>query len=203
VQPLRVVPAVLETPRLRLRAWSPLDGPGLLPILEANRSHLGPWIPPRVAAPAPLAELAARLSAFARDFEAARAFRFAMLKRDDDRLIGEADLFPRDAERRVPLAAADRVELGYWLDSIAVGQGYATEATQALLDLAATMSGIVQAEIRCESANAPSAAIPRRLGFTLSAEIMDDAVHDGQPPVPLQVWTRRLGAPGCGMLATP
>jgi RimJ/RimL family protein N-acetyltransferase len=69
----------------------------------------------------------------------------------------------------VPLAAADHVELGYWLDAAVAGQRLATEATRALLAVAATLPRMTHAEIRCDTANAPSAAIPRRLGFHLAA----------------------------------
>jgi RimJ/RimL family protein N-acetyltransferase len=186
------LPTSLRTARLLLRPWMPADAPPLQPILEANQAHLGPWIPAHVSAPVPLSELAARLAGFADDFAAGRGFRFAMLTRDGSRLLGEADLFPRTAEGRVPLAEADRVELGYWLDAGVTGQGFATEATRALLDLAATLPGVTQAEIRCEAANAPSAAVPRRLGFTLADTILAPSVVPGDPPVALQIWTSPL-----------
>ena len=175
------VPASLRTERLLLRPWSPDDARALHPVLVANAAHLGPWIPPHVAAVVPVDELALRLARFAEDFASARSFRFALLAVDDGRVLGEADLFPRAKTGRVPLADADRVELGYWLDASATGRGLATEATRALLDVAATLPGMTHAEIRCDSANAPSAAVPQRLGFTL------DAVEDGT-----QVWRKSI-----------
>lgn len=175
------VPATLRTARLFLRSWSPADAPVLLPVLEANVAHLEPWIPPHVAMPVPLAELGRRLAGFADDFAAGRAYRYAMLTPDGSRICGEADLFPRVATGRVPLRDADRVELGYWLDAAMTGQGLATEAAAALLALAATLPGVTHAEIHCDAANTPSAAIPKRLDFHLAA------VEGG-----LQVWRRAL-----------
>lgn len=43
-----LVPDTLRTARLMLRPWRAEDADALLPILEANQAHLGPWIPPRV-----------------------------------------------------------------------------------------------------------------------------------------------------------
>ena len=67
---------------------------------------------------------------------AGRAFRFALLTHDGVHVLGEVNLFPRSAAGRVPLAEADHVELGYWLDATATGKGLATEAAGALLAVA-------------------------------------------------------------------
>jgi RimJ/RimL family protein N-acetyltransferase len=160
---------MLRTDRLLLRSWAPEDAAALYPVLAANVAHLGAWIPRHVATPIPPTELAERLRGFAADFAEGKAFRFAMLTPDSAQVLGEADLFPRAAAGRVPLVDADRVELGYWLDAAATGQGLATEATRALLELAASLPGMTHAEIRCDAANAPSAAIPGRLGFHLAS----------------------------------
>ncbi len=182
------VPAAVRTARLLLRSWAADDAGALAPILEANRLHLGPWIPPRVAAPAPLPVLAARLAAYDADFVSGRGFRFAIVTRADGRLVGEADLFPRNAGGRVPLVDADRAELGDGLDAAATGRGYATEAARALLDVARELPGIGRAEIRCEAANITSVGVARRLEFAPGAVVADDGAA-GAPPVPLQVWT--------------
>jgi RimJ/RimL family protein N-acetyltransferase len=170
------IPSILRTERLLLRSWAPEDAAALQPILAANVHHLGTWIPQHVAAPVPTKELAERLTRFATDFAEGRAFRFAMLTSDSTRVLGEADLFPRGATGRVPLAVADHVELGYWLDAAATGQGLATEATRALLDVAASLPGMTHVEIRCDVANEPSAAIPQRLGFELAGVAGDTQV---------------------------
>lgn len=190
------VPSTIWTERLVLRPWTGDDAQALQPLLEANRNHLGPWIPPRVAAPAPLPVLATRLAGFGDDFVSGRGFRFAIVTLDDGRLVGEADMFPSSAAGRVPLADADRVELGYWLDAAATGRGYATEATRALLDVAMGLPGIGHAEIHCETTNTASAAVPRRLEFVPSTVVTGDSVVPGAPPVALQVWTRTLRRSG-------
>lgn len=178
------IPSPLRTQRLLLRPWAPEDAAALAPVLAANVAHLGAWIPQHVATPLPPVELAERLAGFAADFAEGRAFRFALLTPDGAQLLGEADLFPRDATGRVSLAGADRVELGYWLDAAATGQGLATEATLALMEVAAGLPAMTHAEIRCDVANAPSAAIPRRLGFHL-------ATVEGDT----QIWRKELAHP--------
>lgn len=152
-----------------MRPWSPEDAPLLAPVLEANLDRLAPWIPAHVATPLPVDPLAERLSGFADDFASGRSYRFALLSPDERQILGEADLFPRSASGRVVIEEADRMEIGYWLDAAATGQGLATEAARALLELAVRIPGIDHVEIRCDADNLPSAAVPRRLGFDLVA----------------------------------
>lgn len=171
------VPAKLRTERLYLRSWQPADAARLLPVLEANVNHLVDWIPPHVAAPAPVSEIELRLVGFAEDFQAGRSWRFALFSADQRDLFGEVDLFPRSAEGRVHFASADRMEIGYWLRSDVTGKGYATEAARAMLELAMTMPRVSRVEIHCDPRNAPSAAVPRRLGFRLERS------GSGQPSI--------------------
>jgi RimJ/RimL family protein N-acetyltransferase len=161
------VPDEIRTERLLLRRWRADDAEPLLPILEANFDHLKAWIPLSVASPAPVPELAVRLKAWDADFETGLRWRFCIATPDDRDILGEVSLFPRDAERRVPIESADRVEIGYWVRNDLTGRGIATEVTRAMIDLSGTLGGMKRIEIRCDDRNAASAAIPRRLGFRL------------------------------------
>jgi RimJ/RimL family protein N-acetyltransferase len=184
---LNVVPEDLQTTRLKLRRWRRSDAAELLAILEQNLEHLRHWIPERVYAPAPVSDLEERLAGYSADFEAGKAWRFAMLSADSGELLGEVSLFPRSAEGRVSIDAADRVEIGYWLRRDATGHGFASEAVLALMDLAAGLHGIAAVEIWCDVRNAPSAAVPRRLGFI-----------PGEPSArgSKMVWSQTLGVRG-------
>ena len=161
------IPAELRTERLFLRSWRAGDAVDLQPILDANAVHLRRWIPAHVAEPAPLPELRQRLAGFAEDFRSQRNFRYAIFTAPAGLLCGEVSLFPRSATDRVALASADRMEIGYWLRRDVTGRGYATEAATATFQLASSLPGISQVEIRCDPANGASAAVPRRLGFSL------------------------------------
>lgn len=176
-------PTELQTPRLRLRPWRGDDATELLPILQANQAHVGPWIPARVSTPSPVPELAERLDKFGELFREGREWRFAMIAGDDGRVLGEVGMFPRNASGRIGHAEADRAELGYWLREDATGQGLVTEGAQALVDLARSMREFSHLEIRCDPRNAPSGAVAQRLGFDL-VETTDE---------PLQIWTLSLG----------
>jgi RimJ/RimL family protein N-acetyltransferase len=186
------VPAELRTERLYLRPWQTTDAARLLPILEANVDHLSSWIPAHVATPAPLPDLELRLARFVDDFLGGRNWRYAIFTPDESGLLGEVSLFPRSAEGRVHFAAADRLEIGYWLRRDVTGKGYATEAARAMLALSLAQSGIRQVEIHCDPRNVSSAAIPQRLDFRLaSAGAGADAAASHEPPTMLWVYDVR------------
>ena len=180
------VPSEIRTSRFVLRPWRAEDAPALLPVLEANWTHLGPWIPARVATPAPLPILAARLAGFGNDFATAKEWRYGLFAPDDTTVLGEAGIYPRAASGRVAYADATHVELGYWLRSDETGKGLVTDATKVLLDIVAKLEHVSRVEIRCDARNAPSAAIPKRLGFRLATTISETLTT--RPDVDLQVW---------------
>ncbi|GLC24689.1 GNAT family N-acetyltransferase [Roseisolibacter agri] len=163
--PPELVAAELRTERLLLRRWRPEDASPLHDALAPSVAHLKPWIPWTVAEPAPVPQLEARLARFAEAIAERRAWQWGIFAADTGALLGGISLHPRDAHTRVPFDAADRVEIGYWLRVDATGQGYATEAVRAVLAVARALPHVSHVEIRCDARNAPSAAIPRRLGF--------------------------------------
>ena len=67
-----------------------------------------------------------------------------------------------------------------------------TEASRTLVALAATLPHLTHVEIRCDARNAPSAAIPKRLGFVLATTLIEAPAHADEEPVQLQVWTLPL-----------
>lgn len=179
------LPRELRTGRLVIRAWRGEDAAELRPILLANQEHLKRWIPEHVYTAPPLPQLVERLDRFAAKFSAGVEFRYALRDAETGRIVGGMSLFPRDAGARVQLALADRVELGYWLDAAATGRGLVTDGVRALLDAAARSFPVMRlAEIHCHVENAPSNAVPKRLGFEV-------AYLDGT----VQVWRRGLSVP--------
>ena len=186
------MPREIETARLVLRCWRGEDAVELLPILEANWGHLSPWIPHRVAQPVPVEELRDRLQGNADRFAEDREWRYAMRARDTGRLLGEVSLFPRSATGRVALGESDRAELGYWMRVDETGRGLVTEAVEALIAAAGRIPRFTLLEIRCDERNVASAAIPRRLAFTLAATLESTGVRPEDGVVQLQLWVRPM-----------
>jgi ribosomal-protein-serine acetyltransferase len=67
-----------------------------------------------------------------------------------------------------PVDWANRnTEIGYWLAADCQGKGLITEACRAVIDYLFTEWNLHRVAIRVAAGNNRSAAIPRRLGFTL------------------------------------
>ena len=182
------IPAEILTARLVLRPWRAEDAYELHPILEANYERMSPWIPARIATPGTVPALASRLEGLAADFAAGREWRYAITRREDDRLLGELSLFARSSTGRVLLADADRAEIGYWIRGDAEGRGYVAEAARAVIAAASDVPRFRRIEIFCDERNTASAAIPRRLGFVLSDTRSE---HAGAETHRIQVWSSR------------
>ena len=199
-----IAPVELRTARLLIRRWCASDAEALAPILAANVDHLAPWIPWRVAEPAPADRLARRLEEFAAAFDTDREWRYGIFALDSNDIIGDVDLFPRNETGRAPFNVADHIEIGYWLRADVTRRGYATEAAQAALDLALTLPHMARVEIRCDERNVASAAVPRRLGFTHVGTIPASGVRPGDSECRLQVWeylpSARAERPAAGTL---
>ncbi len=61
------------------------------------------------------------------------------------------------------------LEIGYWIHPAFIGRGLATAAARLVTEAAFSVPGIDRVEIHHDRANEISGAIPRKLGFTLSA----------------------------------
>lgn len=74
-----------------------------------------------------------------------------------------------------------KFEIGYWIDTRFNGNGYITEATEAITKFAFNTLKAKRVEIRCDPINVRSKAIPDRLGFTLEGILKDDGLSaDGK-----------------------
>lgn len=68
-------------------------------------------------------------------------------------------------------------EIGYWISKRYSGQGFITEAVNILTQYAFSTWNAKRIEIRCDSENAKSAAIPKRLGFLLEAHLKNHRIQ--------------------------
>jgi RimJ/RimL family protein N-acetyltransferase len=72
-------------------------------------------------------------------------------------------------------------EIGYWIDKDHINQGLATELAAALTRVAFELDQVSRVEIRCAPNNKPSAAVPRKLGFTHQKTLLEKTLANGQP----------------------
>jgi RimJ/RimL family protein N-acetyltransferase len=94
-------------------------------------------------------------------------------RRSDGRVIGDVVLFLRSVEHRAG-------ELGYVFHPDVAGQGYAFEASSAVLGLAFEQLGLHRVVARLDGRNVPSARLAARLGLRKEAEFRQNEWWDGE-----------------------
>jgi len=162
-----------------LRRQRPEDAPFIKEAVDASLAHLKASVAWAQAAPFPLRVLTAHLAASEAAFDAGEAWTFSILDPAQSRVLGAAGLaFVEPA--LAAILGSDVVELGYWLRADATGQGFATEATGALAELAFSRLGARRVAICHDPANTASAGVPRRLGFACFGLVTDALLPNRQ-----------------------
>lgn len=69
-----------------------------------------------------------------------------------------------------------KVEIGYWVRTSYQGQGYATEVSQLLTELAFDKLEVNRVEIRCDDNNIRSKSVANKLGFILEGVLRNDTL---------------------------
>ncbi len=151
-------PEVLEHGPATLRRWQFGDEEAAFVAVIESQEHLRPWMP---WANGYSRENAAEFVAGCdRDWESGLAFNYAITV--DGAIAGSCGLMAR--------IGPGGLEIGYWVHRGYVRRGLATASTAALVSAAFSLPGIDRVEIVHDELNAPSGAVPRKLGFTRAGE---------------------------------
>ena len=154
-----------------LRAPDPIDAEQMAATIDANRDHLRRFLP-WAEEPATVDAQAVRLAVGREAFEQGGDATYTIASGDE--IIGGIGFH----RRRGP----GILEIGYWLAADAEGHGVITAAIRRLLPVCFADEGTNRVQILCHRDNVRSAAVPRRLGFTLVGEEGDDLVWElGKP----------------------
>ena len=168
------IPELLETPRLVLRRAHIEDAAALNDLVIENIEHLRPfmhWIPMEPLTVTEREELIEGWSATGDN---------PYLIHHGDELIGVCG-----THRRI---GPGGIEIGYWLDEGAVGNGYMAEAVAEITTALFVDPTIDHVEIHHDRANTRSRTIPDRIGYTLVDERSDEITAPGQVGVSL-IWS--------------
>jgi RimJ/RimL family protein N-acetyltransferase len=125
--------------------------------VDSSLEHLRPWMPWAHEAPISLEQTVELLRGFRGGFDLGQDYVYGILARDESEVVGGSGLHTR--------AGAEAFEIGYWIRASRSGEGFGTEATAALARVGIEFCGARRIEIRVDPENAPSLAIPRKLGF--------------------------------------
>jgi RimJ/RimL family protein N-acetyltransferase len=116
--------------------------------------------------PEPIESRTERLRQFRGQFDLGQDFVYGIFDAAEQECLGGTGLHTRQG----PLIR----ELGYWIAKAHVRKGYATEACNALLQVAFRVDQVPRVEIRCEPSNVASASVARKLGMKLEGTLRAD-----------------------------
>src|SRR4051794_8495688 len=140
---------------LTLRLLEPHHADELYAAVDANRAHLRewlPWVDDSKSSADTLAFINRNLARLARN----DGFQVGIWERG--RILGAVGhLYVNHLSRKT--------EIGYWLAADGCGRGVMTRAVIAMTDHAFDEYKLNRMEIHCAVGNAPSRAMPERLGF--------------------------------------
>lgn len=160
---------------VRMRPMRREDADELHCAIQANREHIGRWLP---FAGQPREQTDAHVRRTVLALETGSGLGMVLLDRDE--LVGAVSFVNPSGEHR-------STQIGYWLAESAEGRGIMTRAVGAMVEEAFGPWGFGRVEIRVAADNARSRAIPERLGFrqegilrsahTVAGESQDEVVY--------------------------
>lgn len=166
-------PYRLRTPRLVLRCLEPEDTERRKDAVDASGAHLDDFFPPTPEGRMTLEGHLAQVRRARGNFDLDQDRCYGAFAPQDGRLLGEVMLLRR--------AGPQALEIGYWFRRDALGQGLATEMAAAAVRVAFAFDRVRRMDLHCDPANARSAAMARRLGFTLEGRLRDRQLAPHHP----------------------
>jgi RimJ/RimL family protein N-acetyltransferase len=170
----KLKPSLLEFPeefttdRLLIRKPLPGDGKAVYGAIQASLNELKPWMPWAHSNQSEQDVEANIVDSIAK-FITREDLRLHILDKVTGEFIGSSGLHRIDW-------AVPKFEIGYWIDTRHSGKGYITEAAEAITRFAFTELHAKRVEIRCDSTNTRSRAIPEKLGFTLEGILKSESL---------------------------
>ena len=171
----------IQTRRLVVRCWEPQDAPLLKAAIDASIEHLRPWMPFIANEPQPVQAKIELIRKWRSKFDADTEYVYGIFTRDETQAIGSSGLHTR-------LGPHAR-EIGYWVHQDFIGQGFATETAAALTKVAFEVDRVERIEIHCDANNDRSAAVARKLGYTLDATLRRRGVNTSGQSRDTMVWS--------------
>jgi RimJ/RimL family protein N-acetyltransferase len=156
------------TPRLVVRCYTPSDAPVVQRAIDASLPDLRRFMPWAEREPEGVEAKTERLRQFRGSFDLGQDFVYGIFDASETECIGGAGLHTRQG----PMIR----ELGYWIATAHTKNGYATEACNALLQVAFRIDRVPRAEIRCDPRNAASVAVAKKVGMKLEGQLRANTI---------------------------
>lgn len=179
MRPISPIPT-LETERLLLRPFTLADESAMYAL--ASDPEIARFV--RFEAHRSPAETRAFLELVLEHYEQGDPFAWAIVLREDERLIGSCGFVSHSAARK-------SAEIGYWLGRPYWGKGYAVEAARALVTCGFEQMGLECVEAKCFLANRAGRRVIEKLGMKLEGSYRDEMIKGEYPELRLYGATKQ------------
>lgn len=160
---MKTIAYKIKTKRLVIRALEPKDAFLIKETIDESLQHLSRWLGWAKNEPEDIEKKIQRMRHSRASFDLDKNYIYGIFLADESKLIGNIALKLTVGE--------DAREIGYWIHADYLNQGYATEATAALVKVVFETNQAERVEIHCDDENSISSAIPRKLAFHKEAII--------------------------------
>jgi len=163
-QTISKVPQIIETKRLLIRCPQPGDGAAFHQAISQSQAHLATWLSwvDGLAFTPERAE--ASILRNREQYLNGENMVMLIFLKEAGRLIGGSGL--HDPDWDVP-----KFKIGYWQHINFGGQGYMTEAVNAITEMSFGQLGTQRLHLECFPHNERSVALAQRCGFQLEARL--------------------------------
>jgi RimJ/RimL family protein N-acetyltransferase len=190
VEPILIkVPERLDAARIILAAPKAGQGAAMALAIGESLAHLQPWMPWAQAAPS-AEDSETVMRRMQADFLLRRDLVFQIYAKTAAGQCGE--LLGGTGLHRIDWTVR-RFEIGYWLRSSAVGNGYVAEAVQALTSMAFTQLQARRVEIRMDENNLRSRKVAESCGFEFEGVLRRDSLSVAGEPRDTRIYARIAG----------
>jgi RimJ/RimL family protein N-acetyltransferase len=154
------IPRRIIVDDLVIRLLEVSDAGQVVEAVSESLPELSQWMPWAQFEPQSVTQREQLIEQWGKDWEDKKDFPVGIFR--DDQLVGCSGLHLRHG--------IGQLEIGYWVRTSCVGQGTATRAAGALIDVALALPEVHEVLIAHDVANVRSQFIPKRLGFTIVKE---------------------------------
>jgi ribosomal-protein-alanine N-acetyltransferase len=179
VKPVAPIP-MLETERLRLRPFTLEDEAAVFAL--ASDPEVARFV--RFEAHRTPAETRAFLELVEQHYRRGEPFAWAIVHREDGRLIGSCGFVSQAVERR-------SAEIGYWLGKPYWGRGYAVEAARALVRFGFEQMELDRIEAKCFVENRAGQCVIEKLGMKFEGTDRSEIIKGRYPELRVYGITER------------
>jgi len=162
------IPDRIEAGRIYLRPYRAGDGPWYCAMSQRNRAHLLRYESENVVMSIHSVEEAESVvRELAADWTARTCFFLGAFDQTTDDFVAQIYIGPVDWD-------LPEFEIGFFADRDREGQGFVTEAVQAILPFLFVHLGAHRVRLHCDDTNVRSRRVAERCGFVLEGHIRED-----------------------------